>query len=441
MFQRYSHDIIIAVEAILANKMRSLLTGLGMIFGVAAVISMLAIGSGAQEEILEQIKQVGVNNIIIKPIESSSSSSDQDAESTDQKSKYSPGLTLKDIDAIKEIVPSIAQISPVVNLSLKASQKGRVMPVNLEGVNSSYFSLFNLPLSRGAVFGARQERLASSVCVIGDNIRATFFNDQNPIGQKIKCGTNWLTVVGVVKKRDFTTSASDEMGISSSDNKVFVPVNTMLVRFTDRNKMDFNMMRRIMRSGSYSGSDNSKTINQLDKITVQVKETEQLGTSAELIRRILLRRHNYKLDFEVTVPELLLKQQQQTNRIFNIVLGAIAGISLIVGGIGIMNIMLASVLERIREIGTRQAIGATKKDIIVQFLSESILISFVGGLIGILLGILLARLITAFADIKTIITPFSVLIAFGVSASVGIVFGIVPAKRASDQDPVDSLRY
>ncbi len=442
MLKRYSHDIIIAVEAILANKVRSLLTALGIIFGVAAVISMLAIGSGAQQEILEQIKQVGVNNIIIKPVVAISDNlTESSEEGAEEKKGYSPGLTIQDVEAIKTILPSIEQASSVVGVGLKASQKGLVMPVRLEGVNASYFGLFNINIAKGTIFGDRQEVTAAPVCLIGDNVRATFFNDENPVGQKIKCGNTWLKVIGVLEKRDFTTSASDEMGISSSDNKIFVPINTMLIRYQNKNKLDFDEMGRVMRSGSSSEAASSKTVNQLDKIVVQVKETEQLGASAELIRRMLLRRHNYQLDFEVTVPELLLKQQQQTNRIFNIVLGAIAGISLIVGGIGIMNIMLASVLERIREIGTRQAIGATRKDIVVQFLSESILISFVGGLIGIILGFLLARLITAFADIKTIITPYSVLIAFGVSASVGIVFGLVPAKRASEQDPVESLRY
>lgn len=184
-----------------------------------------------------------------------------------------------------------------------------------------------------------------------------------------------------------------------------------------------------------------KTNNQLDKIIVQVEETEQLSATADVIKRLMLRRHSDIYDFEVTVPELLLKQQQKTNEIFNIVLGAIAGISLIVGGIGIMNIMLASVWERIREIGTRQAIGASRKDIIVQFLAESTLISISGGLIGILLGVLLAHLIHLMADIKTIVSFISVIIAFGVSATVGIIFGYIPAKSAASQDPVESLRH
>jgi len=277
------------------------------------------------------------------------------------------------------------------------------------------------------------------VCIIGDNVRARLFRDKRPLNQEIKVGNVWLKVIGVLEPRDFTTSASDEMGISSSDNKIFIPTQTMLIRFEDRARFNFERMEQLSR-GSGGAYSNGAT-NQLDKIVVQVSETEQLSNSAEIIRRILLRRHKSNLDFEVTVPELLLKQQQQTNRIFNIVLGAIAGISLLVGGIGIMNIMLASVLERIREIGTRQAIGATRNDIVVQFLAEATLISVIGGLIGVLLGIGLAQAITAFANIKTIITPFSILVAFTVSSSVGILFGFFPARKASMQDPVESLRH
>jgi putative ABC transport system permease protein len=174
---------------------------------------------------------------------------------------------------------------------------------------------------------------------------------------------------------------------------------------------------------------------------VQVDETENLSATAEVIRRMLLRRHNDLYDFEVTIPELLLKQQQRTKNIFNIVLGVIAGISLLVGGIGIMNIMLASVMERIREIGVRQAIGASRRDIVVQFLSESTIISVSGGIIGIILGVALSKIITVVFDIQTIISAFSILISFGVSVLVGITFGYIPAKRASEHDPVDSLRY
>ncbi|HBG86520.1 MAG TPA: hypothetical protein DDW62_03125, partial [Marinilabiliaceae bacterium] len=322
--------------------------------------------------------------------------------------------------------------------------EGRSYPVVLEGVSSHYFDLLNVNLVAGSVFNDLQSDGGLPVCVIGDNIKNRFFSTEDPIGKYIKCGETWLQVVGLIERRDFTASASDEMGISSTDNKIFVPVKTMLLRFKDRARINPEVLESVARGGDggVSAEDLSiSAVNQLDKIIVQVEETENLSATADIIKRMLLRRHSDIYDFEVTVPELLLKQQQKTNDIFNIVLGAIASISLIVGGIGIMNIMLASVWERIREIGTRQAIGASRKDIVVQFLSESTLISVSGGMIGIILGVILARLINVMADIQTIVSPFSVIIAFGVSATVGIVFGYIPAKRAASQDPVESLRH
>jgi putative ABC transport system permease protein len=292
------------------------------------------------------------------------------------------------------------------------------------------------------------------VCIIGSNIKTLFFRQEDPVGKYIKCGQIWLKIMGVVEQRDFTASASDELGISSSDNKIFIPVQTMLLRFKNRSLLRADEIAKAnQRSGGggmvviFGGSeqaedkgDTDPNLNQLDKIIVQVKETELLGQSANLIKRMLLRRHSGLYDFEVTIPELLLKQQQKTKNIFNVVLGAIAGISLIVGGIGIMNIMLASVMERIREIGVRQAVGAKQKDIIAQFLAESTLISVTGGIIGIILGIALSKVITVVFDIKTIVSFFSIFIAFGVSVVVGITFGYLPAKKASENDPVVSLR-
>jgi len=447
IFKKYFHDIVIGFDAIIDNKLKSILTALGIIFGVAAVISMLAIGNGAEQEILEQIKMVGVNNIIITPIESTGN--DNSSENQEEKAgakKFSRGLTLLDMKAIEQIVPTVNMISPVISYNYSAIIDGKSKPVVLEGVNSNYFKLFNISLQSGEVFNRLQSDAGLPVCVIGDNIKTVFFNQENPIGQHIKCGQIWLKIVGVVERRDFTASASDEMGISSSDNKIFVPSQTILMRFKNRALVRADEVerstarRRMVTSTTSAASSDDKNPNQLDKIILQVKETEQLGATANIVKRILLRRHSGLYDFEVTIPELLLKQQQRTKKIFNIVLGAIAGISLIVGGIGIMNIMLASVMERIREIGTRQAIGASRKDIVAQFLAESTLISISGGIIGIILGVALSKIITVFFDIKTIVSLFSIFIAFGVSALVGIMFGYMPAKRAAEKDPVESLR-
>ena len=441
LISRYYHDVLIAVEAILANKLKSFLTALGIMFGVAAVISMLAIGRGAQQEVLEQIKLVGVNNIIVTPTEMAIDGGNGSG-SGESTRRFSPGLTLLDARSIRETIPSVAKVSPVVSLNYHAILGARSYPVVLEGVSPEYFELLNINLVSGNIFSEQQAEAGKPVAVIGDNIRNRFFNTEDPVGKYIKCGETWVKVVGVIERRDFTASASDELGISSTDNKIIVPVKTMLLRFKDRARINPEVLEQVSRGGG-NGEENNNTDqpkDQLDKIIVQVDETEFLSSTANIIKRMLLRRHSRIYDFEVTVPELLLKQQQKTNDIFNIVLGAIASISLIVGGIGIMNIMLASVWERIREIGTRQAIGASRKDIIVQFLSESTLISVSGGMIGIVLGVVMAHLIHVMAGIETIVTLFSVVVAFGVSATVGIVFGYLPAKRAAEQDPVESLR-
>ncbi|MGQ7868206.1 ABC transporter permease [Sunxiuqinia sp. sy24] len=444
--ERYFHDVLIGIQAIFDNRLKSMLTALGIIFGVAAVISMMAIGNGAEQEILEQIKMVGVNNIVVTPtaVSIDGKGSGGEEEGASARSKFSKGLSLLDVQAIADVIPAVDKVSPVISFNYSAILNGKSNPVVLEGVDACYFDVFSIDLQSGDVFNRTQSELGQPVCIIGDNIRNVFFNQENPIGKSIKCGQIWLKVIGVVEKRDFTSSASDEMGISSSDNKIFVPAQTVLLRFKNRSLVRADEVERAnSRQGNDSGAstDEDKNLNQLSKIIIQVKETEQLSATANVVKRMLYRRHSEMYDFEVTIPELLLKQQQRTKNIFNVVLGAIAGISLIVGGIGIMNIMLASVMERIREIGTRQAIGASQKDIIVQFLSESTLISVFGGIIGIILGVALSQIITAVFDIKTIVSFFSIFIAFGVSAAVGIIFGYLPAKQAAEKDPVESLRY
>ncbi len=454
-FRRYIHDIHIAVESILGNKLKSMLTALGIIFGVAAVISMLAIGNGAQQEILEQIKMVGVNNIVIIPTEDVSGTESGTQNNGEQEAKkYSPGLTLSDADAIREVLPNITRISPEISVNSFVVYSGTRYPAKILGVSTDFFQLYNLGLSEGDHFTQYQNEHGIPVCVIGYNIKTKLFNNENPIGQYIKFGSIWLCVAGVLEKSQVTTASTfDNAGVNSTNDNIFIPVKTMLMRY--QNRALVNTMQGQGSSGvvfvgggmvvsTSSGSTTSEekqNYHQLDRIIVQVSETEQLNAAVEVLGRMMFRRHQGVKDYEITVPELLLKQQQRTKDVFNIVLGAIAGISLLVGGIGIMNIMFASVMERIKEIGTRLAIGAKKKDIVAQFLSEAILISVTGGAIGVILGIGLALTIEQVFDIKVIISFFSIVIAFGVSAAVGVIFGYSPAKRAADKDPIESLRY
>ncbi len=445
---RYLHDIVIAIESILANQLRSLLTALGIIFGVAAVITMLAIGKGAQQEILEQIKMVGVNNIIVTPIIEAASGEDSEASGETQKKKFSPGLTMQDVEAILEVIPTVHTASPEITLNSNVIKEGKRASAKLLGVSTTYFEIFNLPIEEGTFFNEYQEENGIPVCVIGANIKNKFFSKENAIGKYIKFDKVWLKVIGVLEKDAVTLTRFENIGVNVMNDNIYVPVKTMLMRYQNRAlvgtriKGSTNVMRRgPMITAFGSANDSESNYNQLDRIIVQVNESSELSPSTDLLARLLLRRHEEVKDFEITVPELLLKQEQRTKDIFNIVLGAIASISLLVGGIGIMNIMFASVMERIKEIGTRLAIGAQKRDIVVQFLAEAVLISVSGGLVGVIIGVLASWLITNFADIATIVTPVSVIISFAVSASVGVIFGYSPAKRASERDPIESLRY
>ncbi len=452
MRERYLHDIIIAMESILANKLKSVLTALGIIFGVAAVISMLAIGNGARQEILEQIKMVGVNNIVITPIvtpEGEESSNGESEGENKQKSKFSPGLTLADAESILEVLPTVKQISPEISVNSFVMQAGKREQAKLVGVSSNYFDIYNLSAESGTYFNAFQETNGIPVCIIGANIEKKFFPKENAVNKYIKFDKIWLKVIGVLKKNEISLTAFENTGVNVFNDNIYIPVKTMLMRFQNRALVS----SRIKQSQSFfrgshffaisinPSQNTSANYHQLDKIIVQVNESDELTSSTEFLSRMLFRRHQEVKDYEITVPELLLKQEQRTKDIFNVVLGAIASISLLVGGIGIMNIMFASVMERIKEIGTRMAIGAKKMDIIVQFLSEAILISVSGGLIGVILGIIISKLITRFSDILTIVSPFSVIVAFMVSAGVGVIFGYSPAKRASERDPIESLRY
>ena len=436
-----------------------MLTALGIIFGVAAVIAMLAIGKGAKQEIMEQMKMVGVNNILINPVIPDKSSSTEEGEK--QQKKFSRGLNLLDVEAIRETLPSVKRISPEISFNSTAMLNGIKYTAKLVGVSNDYFFLYNLPLVGGAFFNAYQEENGIQVCIIGANIRAKFFSKVDPLDQYIKFNGIWLKVIGVLQKTNVSLTGFEEKGVNVYNDNIYIPIQTMLLRYQNRALLNTKMvseassvrffggggrgggggMSRVVVSSSDASTDVETNYNQLDRIVVQVSETEQLTSTTEILSRMLTRRHTGVKDFEITVPELLLKQQQRTKDIFNIVLGAIASISLIVGGIGIMNIMFASVMERIKEIGTRMAVGAKKMDIVVQFLSEAVLISVTGGFIGVFFGVIMAKLIEQIAGIMTIVSFLSVFIAFGVSVSVGVIFGYAPAKRASEKDPIESLRY
>jgi len=441
-----------AIEAVGHNKLRAGLTSLGILFGVASVIAMLAIGKGAEQEILEQMRLLGSNNIVITPIEEQKEEQAKD-EGVKEPKKYSPGLTYRDAEAIRRVLPEVETVSAEVVVNTLITREGRRRSGKVVGVDTTYFRLTNLALAAGSWFSPQQVQRGRPVAIIGHGVRTRFFTTEDPIGKTIKVGENWVTVAGVLTDRKVSDETSQRLGIRDSNMDVYVPLNTMLLRFRDRAQLTQAEVEQAARADNNNNTQadadaedpevraERTNYHQLDRIVVRVREATRVPAVAEVVRRMLLRRHNTVVDFEITVPELLLKQEQRTKNIFNIVLGAIASISLIVGGIGIMNIMLASVLERIREIGVRRALGATQKDILAQFLSEAVLISVAGGVAGIIVGGSLSFGIEQFAGIRTVVSSLSVIVAFGVSFTVGIIFGIVPAHRAAQQDPVVCLRY
>lgn len=446
-------NFYIALEAVIANQVRSLLTALGIIFGVAAVIAMLAIGNGAQQEILEQIELVGVNNIIVQPnIEQTEQKvGESDGEN---KAKFSPGLKLLDVESIKKNIPGVQKLSPEILLETYLIKNGVRRSSKLVGVEPEYFEVANFELDDGKMFSEMQLQKGMPVCIIGKGIQTKFFPQENPIGKQIKVGSQWLKVIGVLKERYISEKAISNLGIRDYNMDVYAPIQTVLIRYINRDlvtgsglKKSFGSSVRwngrgltITQTGGDS-DDKPSNYHQIDRLVVQVSESEKLNSTADVMARMLERRHFGVVDFEITIPELLLKQQQRTQNIFNIVLAAIAAISLLVGGIGIMNIMLASVMERIKEIGLRLSIGAKKADIVMQFLFEAVMISVTGGLVGVLLGIMLAYGVSTLADFPTSISFISIVISFGVAATVGLIFGITPAKRAAEQDPITSLRH
>ncbi len=451
---RVMANLYIAIDAVIANRVRSLLTALGIIFGVAAVIAMLAIGNGAQQEILNQIKLVGVNNIVIKPIiEQKEEKLNEQASGKKEKKKFSPGLTIRDVNSIKSTIPGLAKVSPEIILNTNIIRNGTRRSAKLVGVEPSYFEIYDFQLSEGQMFNTEQLRIGSPVCIIGSALKSRFFPTENPLGKNIKVGPHWLTIIGVMKERLVSQNSISKLGIRDFNMDVYSPLQSVLIRYENRDLITAEALRlTAMRSRGmvfFNGNNESdaeseldkKNYHQLDRLVIQVDETNKMQSTAEILTRMLARKHYEVVDFEIEIPELLLKQQQRTNDIFNYVLGAIAGISLLVGGIGIMNIMLASVLERIKEIGLRLSIGAQKTDIVQQFLFEAVMISVSGGLIGIVLGVSMAYIVSTVASIPTIVSFASILLSFGVAATVGLIFGIAPARKAASQDPIASLRY
>jgi putative ABC transport system permease protein len=409
-------ELMLGLENLRAHKLRSALTMLGMIFGVAAVVAMLSIGAGAQQEVMAFIEQLGVRNLIVEARETT------DAQALQKVRQLSAGLSFKDLRVIKANLDTITASTArkrFVPSKMLPHPIGSDMPA-VYGVSPSYAAIGNLRLASGRFFDEAETTAAAPVAVLGEAAAAALFGADDPVGRYVKVNEQWFQVIGVAGPQ--LTVQTDVAGLPAQDrnNLIYVPLYSSIFRLED---------------------SQSARRDEIDGIYLQLRSSGDVPPAAALVRGILDVIHRGAGDFTIVSPAELLAEQRRTQRIFEMVMVAIASISLLVGGIGIMNIMLASVLERTREIGVRRAIGARQRDVVRQFLIETTIISLSGGLAGILLGVGLSQLIGVLAGWSTIVTTTSIVLAFGVSVAIGIVFGLYPAVRASRLDPVKALHY
>ena len=391
--------------------MRSLLSTLGIIFGVAAVISMMSIGEGARREAIEQIQLLGTNNIRIKRLLLTGE------RRIEAERQFSRGLTYDDAILVKQSFPYLSGVAPLKFIDAEVRFEGRQGVAQIVGTNPEYDDVTNFRIVEGRFVTPFDLMDTKNVCILGSEVKQELFGYRHALGAAIRVGDAWFTVVGIMEPKVVRKGKATAIKVRNINRDVYIPITTAL--------------RRFPAVGDPRG---------VEEIAVRVAHAEDVAPTARVIQGLLGQSHRGIEDYELMIPEELLAQAQQTQRIFNIVMGSIAGISLLVGGIGIMNIMLANVSERTREIGIRRAIGATKGDILGQFLIETVLICLAGGILGILLGFVMAKVITMYARWETGFSLISVLIAFGTAASVGLIFGLFPARRAAQLDPVQALR-
>jgi putative ABC transport system permease protein len=436
---KLKRTVKLGIKSLWLHRLRSTLTALGIIFGVASVIAMLAIGEGASKTAMEQIARLGSLNIIVKTVQPP-----EDQHVTgQQQSLQEYGLTYTDADRFRSSIPNVQVIVPIRRVAQQAWYRNRKVPIEVIGTVPWHLETSPVRLIMGRFLTSADLDYRQDICVIDEGIVDKLFALDDPIGQYVKIASDYYCVVGIVSNQPATSAASAAQGQESKSNdpsknqqagtganagNIYIPLTTIKNRFGE-------MVVQI----SGAGSGNIQKV-ELQEIIVKVANMDLVLPTRNILQTLLERFHK-KADYQLTVPLELLQQAKRTQRIYSIVLGSIAAISLLVGGIGIMNIMLATVSERTREIGIRRALGARKKDIIFQFLSETLLLTFAGGILGIFLGSTIPFFVTHFGNMPTLITGSSLFLSFGISGAVGIAFGLYPAYRAANMDPIESLRH
>ena len=416
---RTLRDLRLGAKNLMLHKLRSFLAMLGVVFGVGSVIAMLAIGEGASEEAISQIRKLGSRNIMVnaaKPVDDQSSSSHAFL------SVY--GLTYEDARRIKETIPSVARVVPAKTIEKRGRLRSRELDLRVVGTTADWFDLVKRDVVAGRVLSELDVKTHANVAVLTEWGARRLLATEHAVGETLTLGGNAWRVVGVIKSEE---GGSQAMQTPDAQTDAYIPLSAARERYGDV-------------FAKRSQGTRIREQVQLHQILVETDSEERVEATAAAVERLLSSSHR-RSDWGLSVPLALLRQARATRRTFSIVLGAIAGISLLVGGIGIMNIMLATVTERTREIGIRRAIGARRSQIVMQFLAESLVLSAVGGVIGLAFGLFVPWLVTVLAKMPTVVTAWSLALSLGISVAVGVIFGIYPALRASKLDPITALRH
>lgn len=425
MGERLLEVFMVGVRNLLRSKLRSFLTMLGMIFGVGSVIAMLSVGAGAEHEILARIQELGIRNVIInsvRPPQDDEASGSDDDESID---RY--GLTFRDEDVLRTTCSMIEGVLPVNLVKRRVWYGSRRVEAAVMGVAPEHLGMFGLTVSRGRPFNEIDAAIEAKVCIVRASLARELKAVVDPVGMSLKIGGYPFEVIGVLEDEEFRSRTRKALAIEAGAEEVYIPYTTSM--------RTFGTLTYIERGGS-----SDRSIVELDQMIVMVKDADLVYETSRTIEALLGKLHRKK-DYEIIIPLELLEQSKETQAVFNVVMVLIASISLVVGGIGIANIMLATITERTKEIGVRRALGARRSDIMLQFLTETAAIGVIGGLFGCLFGLAAIEGLRQFSGWQAVVEPKYFGISLGISCAVAVISGIYPARRASRMDPITALRY